>query len=91
MIDLHLINLALASLGISAVAVVLIAAAVIIVAAAGRRRAVARLGQPSPAVTRVPATVPAKMRATLRAKVRAEAPAEESGRPGQARREPALR
>jgi hypothetical protein len=77
MIDLHLINAALASLGISAGVAVLIAAAVITLAALGRHRAVARRGQPSPA--------------ELRAGARAAAPAEDASRSGQSRREPALR
>jgi hypothetical protein len=79
MIDFHLINVVLASLGISAAAAVLIAAAVIGIAAVGRHQAAARRGQPTPA----PATVPASARATV--------PSEESSRPGHARREPALR
>ena len=46
MIDLHLINLTLAILGIGATAVVLIAAAVIATAAVRRRRAAPRHTQP---------------------------------------------
>ena len=45
MVDLHLINVALATLGLSAAAVVLIAAAVITVAAIGRHRAADRARQ----------------------------------------------
>jgi hypothetical protein len=78
MIDLHLINVALASLGISAVAAVLIAAAVITVAAVGRHRTAAR-GQQAQAPAEGPTSV------------RAGAPAGEGGRVDQALREPALR
>jgi hypothetical protein len=48
MIDLHLINLALAGLGVAAAAVVLIAAAILTVAAFGRRGTAARHHQLAP-------------------------------------------
>jgi hypothetical protein len=48
MIDLHLINLALAGLGVGAAAVVLIAAAILTVAAFGRRSTAARQHQLAP-------------------------------------------
>jgi hypothetical protein len=70
MVDLHLINLALATLGLSAAAAVLIAAAVITVAAVRRHRAADRAHH---------AAAPGRV------------PVEETGSPGQARREPALR
>jgi hypothetical protein len=44
MIDLHLINTALAVLGISAGVAVLVAAAIIVIAAIGTRRSAARRG-----------------------------------------------
>lgn len=78
MIDLHLVNVALASLGISAAAAVLIAAAVITIAAFGRHRTAAR-GQ----LAQAPADGPASARGGM--------PVGEGGRPNQARREPALR
>jgi len=49
MIDIHLINVALAGMGISAAVVVLIAAAVLTIAAIGPRRAAAQSGQPAAA------------------------------------------
>jgi hypothetical protein len=78
MIDLHLINLALASLGIGAVAAVLIAAAVITIAAVGRHRAAARGPQ-----AQAPVEAPTSVRAGV--------PVGEGNRPDHARREPALR
>ena len=74
MIDIHLINVALAGMGISAAVVVLIAAAVLTIAAISTRRAAARSGQPA-AAGAGPTGVPT----------------EQSSRPGQAHREPALR
>jgi len=79
MIDLHLINVALAGLTISAGAAVLIAAAVLTIAAIGRRRTAARRVQMAAAPARVPT------------RVEAGVPAEEGSRPGYARKEPALR
>jgi hypothetical protein len=78
MIDLHLVNGALASLVISALAAVLIAAAVIAVAAVGRHRTPARGQQAQP-----PGEGPAP--------VRAGAGIHERTRADQARSEPALR
>jgi len=78
MIDLHLINVALASLGISAVAAVLLAGAIITLASVSRRRNAARVQQ-----ARVPAERPTSVRAGL--------PVDEGSRPDQAHREPALR
>src|SRR5260370_3103182 len=60
MIDFHLINVVLASLGISAAAAVLIAPPGISLAAVGPHPATARRGQPAPP----PATVPTSARAT---------------------------
>jgi hypothetical protein len=78
MIDLHLINVALAGLGISAAAAVLLAAAVITLASVGRHRTAARAQQ-----ARVPVEGPTSVRAGL--------PVDAGSRPEQARREPALR
>jgi hypothetical protein len=74
MIDIHLINVALVGMGISAAIVVLIAAAVLTIAAISTRRAAARSAQPVAA-----GAGPIGVQT------------EESSRPGQARREPALR
>lgn len=51
MIDLHLINVALAGLGAGVVAVLLIAAAIAAIAAFGRRGRVAHRGSLAPAGT----------------------------------------
>ena len=78
MIDLHLINVALAGLTISAGAAVLIAAVVITIAALRRYRTAAR-GQLAQAPADGPASAPGGM------------PVGEGSRPNQAHREPALR